>query len=139
MGTIPARSPRWRRQRLGRAARTRVAGVNTTSQKKNLAFIPLDCNLKRFLKRSVPSRLWTALRKSWEKLRRLNQIEPVRRINRRLLKFTLGFMAFDAEIVRIFNQHGFSMTQTGDFYSPLPSVSALQKTIHRWSKPSELI
>ena len=111
----------------------------TTSQKKNLAFMPLDCNLKRFLKRSVPPRLWTALRKSWGKLHRLNQIEPVRRINRQLLKFTLGFMAFDAKIVRIFNDHGFNVTQTHDFYSPLPSVSALEKTIHRWSKSSELI
>ena len=48
-------------------------------------------------------------------------------------------MAFDAKIVRIFNDHGFNVTQTHDFYSPLPSVSALEKTIHRWSKSSELI
>ena len=101
--------------------------------------MPFDRNPKAFLKRSVPPKLWTALRKNWEKLHRLNRIEPVRRINRRLLKLTIGFMAFDAEIVRIFNEHGFNITQTDDFYSPLPSVSALQKTVDRWSKPSELI
>ena len=48
-------------------------------------------------------------------------------------------MALDAEIVRIFNEHGLNVTQTHDFYSPLPVVSTLEKTIHRWSKPSELI
>ena len=111
----------------------------TTSQAKNLTLTPLDRNLKAFLKKTVPPKLWTALRKSWEKLHRLNTIESVRRINRRLLKLTLGFMTFDAEIIKIFNEHGFSVTQTHDFYSPLPSVSALQKTIDRWSKPSELI
>jgi predicted O-methyltransferase YrrM len=125
---------------LGGTATARVAGVNTTtSQGKNLTLTPLDCNLKAFLKKYVPPRLWTALRKSWEKLHRLNRIEPVRRINRRLLKLAVGFMAFDAEIVRIFNEHGFNITQTNDFYSPLPSVSGLQKTVDRWSKPSELI
>ena len=90
----------------------------TTSQEKNLTLTPLDCNLKAFLKKYVPPKLWTALRNRWEKLHRLNQIEPVRWINRRLLKLTVGFMAFDAEIVRIFNEHGFNMDRknqvTGD-------------------------
>jgi hypothetical protein len=82
MGTIPARRPRRHRQRLGRAATARVTGVNTTaSQETNLTLRPLDRNLKAFLKRAIPSKLWTALRKSWEKLQ-LNRIEPVRRVNR---------------------------------------------------------
>jgi hypothetical protein len=48
-------------------------------------------------------------------------------------------MKFDAEVVKIFNTYGLNASQNTDFYSPLPLVSTLEKTIHRWSQPSELI
>ena len=47
-------------------------------------------------------------------------------------------MKFDANIVKTFNDYGLNACQSADFYSPLPSVSTLETTIRRWSKPSKL-
>jgi hypothetical protein len=48
---------------------------------KSLTLTPLDRNLKAFLKKAVPPQLWTALRKSWERLLGKPSSEPVHRFH----------------------------------------------------------
>lgn len=95
--------------------------------------------MKVLLQRLIPSAIWHWLRRAWETLRRVYETPPVRWVNRQLLKLTLRFMKFDAQVVKILNTYGLNVSQSADFYSPLPLVSNLEKTVHRWSKPSELI
>lgn len=92
--------------------------------------------MKKILRSCLPAPIWDWLGKV-----RLAfyQLSLVQWLHRGMLRFLLPGLHFDASTAALFNSHGFNVSLTGDFYSPLPLVTALEQTFPRWSKPSALV
>ena len=94
--------------------------------------------MKSAVKQLMPTFIWNVLRRMRYALRKLSDTTVVRFVNRGLLKVILRVIRIDARVVKIFNTHGLNVSLRSDFYSPLPSITSLEKNMNRWFKPSNL-
>ncbi|MCL4475994.1 MAG: class I SAM-dependent methyltransferase [Nitrospirae bacterium] len=78
--------------------------------------------MKRLLKKVLPE----------------SMLQMYRDGNRRLFQVALNNLE-EKQVVKLLDDHGFNVSRSSDYYSPLPVLSALEENRDRWFKPSDLV